>query len=686
MAWNQLAALADRRYVDDQRPFLPVANGTHFNGNGGSTANGLLQLRCRQTRKLLRVIASGATKLRVEWANIWTSNTPQAADASCEMAGPNSVTVRMSIEYPAGNPRLTAASAAWSSATAYVVRDQVNHLGSTWVAVAASTNSAPAAANANWRLVRRYPVRWDGDDGNGTKVFAAGDYRASLSIDLLDPMVPGDLIAVLGAFDTGNTTNRVPTAGANGACNTFPFVDWVIDAAGGMPAVGAALPDIGVTTQVNASTTAANSTDSTAWTRIPYATAITGNVPSRQCVALFGDSLIQGTGGDIRDGEPAGMFVRALDGMNWWRIAQGGNQAGCYSLNNAPWQMSCVARCSSVLTDLGMNDIQAGGTAAVVKASMTRVWQALAARGVPVYSGLLTPISASTDAWATTVNQTRWAGGTSPATQFPTDDATFLTSVYGLTQLWLGQDGAEITVDGVTQRAGQANHPLRQILDWRSLMADSQTSWKWNAGYTTDGAHPNGAAVTVQAAYLAPQLDGLVMGRGSLAQPIPAFNPAGEAPVQPFGRSEVFVRSATPITGSIMTSLGVASGRLYYGCRVWSGITSTRVWTILAGLDAAKMKVVASGSTAFTADTVGAFGFAAPLWIPAGQLVALVLATPATNAWGGLLAYNALVHKTGLNFLLAGTSADTVSLAGTVSLYTGVKFTAHAFRVWGELF
>lgn len=230
------------------------------------------------------------------------------------------------------------------------------------------------------------------------------------------------------------------------------------------------------------------------------------------------------------------------------------------------------------------------------------------------------------------------------------------------------------------------NHPLRQILDWRSLMVDSATSWKWNAGYTGDGAHPNGAAVAVQQAYLAPQLDGVVMGRGALAHPAPAFSPVGEAPVQPFSRSDVFVRSVTPTTGSIMTSLGVASGRTYYGCRVWSGVSSTRTWTILAGMDAAKMKVVASGSVAFGAEAVVPFGFAAPLWIPAGQLVALVLTTPAANAWGGLLAYNALVHKTGLNFLLAGTSADTVALVGTVSLYSAVKFTAHAFRVWGELF
>jgi hypothetical protein len=725
-----------RQYVDAQaKTFLPVANGTHFNGNGGATATaGLIQTRCRQTRKLLRVIASGADTLQVEWANIWTSNTPQAGNASCEIAGQQSVTARMTIEYPAGNPRLVSSSTAYASGTAYALLDQVTSGGSSWVCIQAGTGQTPATGSAYWRQVNRYVVNWDTQtDTSGTVVFAAGDYRKSRPIPLLEKTRQGDCIAILGGFDTGSATGYLPYAGASGASNTAPFVDWVLDSTStSLPAVGSALCDTGVTTQTNGNTTTANSTTASSWMKIPFATAITGNIPTKRCVALFGDSLVQGTGGDCRDGEPAGIFPRSVDGHSWWRIAQGGNRAGCYVPDNAPWQMSVVARCSGVITNLAMNDINANLTVAQVKSAMQTMWTMLGATGTPVYSGYPTPLSASSDAWATTANQSRFTNaGAVNTTQNPTDDASYLTSVYGQISMWLSQSGASITIpDGSTAKVGQRGHPLDGLVDWRALIADPQTSWKWNPGagatiYTADGAHPNTFSATVQAVYTAQQLEPVIYGRQMMPIAMPSYRPVGEPPVQSMPR--VLATSGSPSltnAGTMWTVLDVSPGRYYYGFRFatgsFTGTAPARQWTVLAGADPAKLGVVSSGTTfgwrsgdptSATAVVVGSSGTSpiasalidtglsgAPVWIPAGYVVVLAVSYPASAVASLFVGATEVINyqgRTGLGFCLSGFSGDTAVISAQASnLFENVNNTAPGagvivpwrFRIWAELY
>lgn len=677
-----------RRYVDSAaKTYFPVCNGTHFNGNGGATSTSLIQTRCRQTRKLLRVIGAGATELQVEWANIWTSNTPQGGGTS-ELAGPNSVTARMAIEYPAGNVRIVSGSSTYAAGTAYALLDQVVSAGIKYVCIQAGTGNTPASSPTFWRVVNTYVVTWEQQsDTSGTVTFPAGAYYRSQPIPLLEQTQQGDLLAILGAFDTGSSSNYVPYAGSSGASNTAPFVDWVVDAAGGLPAIGSALPDTGVTNQTNGNTTTASSVDQPSWMHIPFATAVTGNIPVKRCIALLGDSLM--VSGDIRDGEPCGLFPRSIDGASWWRIAQGGNRAGCYTGSNAPWQMSVVARCTALVTNLCMNDINANLTFAQVQAAVIKAWKMFAATGTPVYAGFPTPISASTDAWATTTNQSRYIAGGVNTTQNPNDDATYLTSVYGLTAMWMSQDGGVLTLtDGTSVKVGQAGHPIDQFLDWRGLMADPVTSWKWNAGYTTDGAHPTGTAAIVQSAYTAPSMEPVLMGRQQPASPLPIYSPHGEAPVGVFSRSLVSILSSGVSTGSIMGVIGVSSGRYYYGFRCWPGTAAgSRSWTLLAGADAAKLKVIASGTFTTVASTLQDTAIpGAPMWIPAGWTVALVLTTPAASSWGGATAIAAGLNKAGLGFLIAGTSADTAVLTGVINLFSASKFTVGAFRPWAELY
>lgn len=674
--------------------FLPVANGSHFNGNWGGPSTNLIQTQCRQSRKLLRVIAGGADHLQVEWANIFTTTAAPGTDLSCEINGPNAVTVRMAIEYPAGTIRLTSGSSTWSSATAYVVGDQVVHSGQKYLATAASTNQTPSGTSAFWRVVNTYVINWrEQTDSSGTVVFAPGVYRKSLPVKLSERVVFGDRIAVLGAFDSGGASNYIPYAGSNGAANHGRFVDWIVDAAGGLPAVGSSIVETGITNQTNGNATAANAADNQTWTKIPYATVITGNINSRRCVAIFGDSVAQGFGGDVRDGEPCGIFPRSLDGASWWRVAQGGNRAQNYTKTNAPWQFSVMRRCSAIICALGgLNDMMAGATAAQMKTYLERLWKALASTGAPVFTGLLTPISGSTDAWATTANQTRYtAGGTIPTTQFPTD-ADYASTVYGQTALWMSQDGGSIVDDaGVTVKAGQMGHPLLSILDWRSLMSDPATSWKWLPGFTTDGAHLAGSIVPSQVDLLVAQMEPVIMAREQLAHPLPNWNVSGEvaSTVQSMSRS-LAESLSTAASGTIATFVGTSPGRRYSQCRFWQGAKQVGAgltyWTVLAGADPAKMKIIDSGSANWAANSLGTITFATPQYIPGGWGVVLVLTSPSadTRQYAGRTSIASGLHTSGSGFVMAGTSADVgAALTGTINMMT--KFTVGTFRAWAEL-
>lgn len=679
--------------------FLPVANGTHFNGNGGSTQTSLITgTRVRATRKLLRVIAPGGTDvLQIEWANTWTTVIPQSGDATCEISNANAVKCRMAIEYPAGQPRQISGSTTYSAATAYAINDQVVYSSLKYVCIAAGTGQTPSTSPLYWRLVRTYAVTWDGQSSSdGTVTFAAGEYKRSRPVQLLEKVRAGDKIAVLGAFDSGSSGNYIPYAGANGACNTAPFVDWVIDYATDIAST-TTIVENGVTTETNGNTTTANSTTASAWMKIPYATAITGIIPVKRCIALFGDSLIQGSGGDIRDGEPAGIFVRSLDGVNWWRIAQGGNRAGCYVPGNAPWQASVLSRCTAVLTNMAMNDINANLTFAQTQSAMQQMWNFLKQAGIPAWGGYLTPISASSDSWATTTNQTRWTNsGAVNTTQNPNDDATYLTSIYGLTAMWLSQDGASMFAGDATVKVGQVGHPLEGLLDWRGLMADPATSWKWSAGYTSDGAHPTSVAAVVQAAYLAAQMEPLVMGRQIAPQVPPFFSPHGEPPIQSLPRSLVSDNSSSEAAaGTFVSVVAVSPGRFYYGFRIAAGsaTAASRNWTVLSGADPAKLKVIQSGSFTPVASAVQDTAFTGtPVWIPAGQVIAVALTVPITtaNVYLGSNAVFANMNKQALGFVTAGKSTDTSALTGTKSIFNATSgagaFAPHVFRLWVEVY
>jgi lysophospholipase L1-like esterase len=125
---------------------------------------------------------------------------------------------------------------------------------------------------------------------------------------------------------------------------------------------------------------------------------------------------------------------------------------------------------------LGINDITGGQNLAAMQARMQTVWAMLAAHGVTdIFQTTITPVTTSTDAWATVVNQT----------------ATATNGVRVSVNDWLRSKPAGIT----------------GILEVADLAETARNSGIWKAGFTADGTHPN---VTGHAALAAVPLGDLI--------------------------------------------------------------------------------------------------------------------------------------------------------------------------------
>lgn len=457
---------------------VPVTNRSHFNGNGGAAASALPATWLRYARTLRRVTRGGATQLGVEWANIFTNNTT----GSTEVNGPNSVSIRMSVEYPAGNWRQVSGSTAWASGTVYNPLDQVTYTdGNSYVAITTTTaGTAPTGAlGTQWQQVGRYLVRWDNDDGAGTLAVAPGGIVQSQKINLPGPLPVGASMAVNMTVNTGSATGQFPYGFQ--AQTSGNYLDWVQDWTSSPPAPGSASDPV-----TNWVTTAANAATSS--TYIPAPSVVTGNSPERRTLWIMGDSIAMGTGDSVVDGEQPGWIVRALQGAPYWRCAQGGQQMGTFSTVGAtPWQMAAAGRCTAAIVQLGVNDLQQAQTAATIEARAKTVWGELAKRGLRVWATTLGPFTNSTDNWATLANQTAWTTG--GAGQFGA------SSQWTIYNAWI-MDGAPLTIEGNTVRAGDVRHPLAGVISPPRAIIDPATGWKWIVngaanGYTIDGAHPS---------------------------------------------------------------------------------------------------------------------------------------------------------------------------------------------------
>lgn len=92
--------------------------------------------------------ANGSTNLPSAFVN-------SAAPGSQDAVPDSSTYVRLDASHASNNVAYNYRGV-WSSATAYVIGDEVVYSGSYWLALANSTNSAPAQGNGNWQVVGAY--------------------------------------------------------------------------------------------------------------------------------------------------------------------------------------------------------------------------------------------------------------------------------------------------------------------------------------------------------------------------------------------------------------------------------------------------------------------------------------------------------------------------------------------------
>jgi hypothetical protein len=176
-------------------------------------------------------------------------------------------------------------------------------------------------------------------------------------------------------------------------------------------------------------------------------------------IGLFGDSRVIGAT-DLPDASgDMGELARSIGptrayingGINtdraMWIAVSGTNRAALF------------AYCSHLVTEYGFNDLNLGArTAAQIQANLATIWSAFP--GKPKFHVTYDPGTTSTDAWATTGNQTT-----------------------------LTHDAVRLAMNAWTR--GRPS-PLNGYFDIASLTESGLNSGKWGApGFTTDGIHPS---------------------------------------------------------------------------------------------------------------------------------------------------------------------------------------------------
>ncbi len=125
---------------------------------------------------------------------------------------------------------------------------------------------------------------------------------------------------------------------------------------------------------------------------------------------------------------------------------------------------------TSAVCELGSNDIFASGSSlAAIQALMLTTWSEFSLRGIPVWQTTITPRTTTTDAWATTANQTV-VNAAQEAVRVGLN--TWLRAgapIVGGVAVAVGTTGAIVM--------GQAGHPLTGIFD-----ATAQIETSFNSG------------------------------------------------------------------------------------------------------------------------------------------------------------------------------------------------------------
>lgn len=199
----------------------------------------------------------------------------------------------------------------------------------------------------------------------------------------------------------------------------------------------------------------------------------------KAAIALFGDSIStyctynsasQPTSGFIYAGIATNIPVI---GMNMY-----GNKLA-YELTNANAHVSVALKgCNIAICQLGINDYATAGTFTYVTNLWTQFWLQLSASGLKVFQTTLSPVTASSDSWATTGNQ---------------------SIIYN--------------VSALNDWVRKCPPPLSGYVEVADTVMTSRNSGIWKAtggalGYTIDGEHPSQLGATTMAVAIASWANG----------------------------------------------------------------------------------------------------------------------------------------------------------------------------------
>lgn len=126
-------------------------------------------------------------------------------------------------------------------------------------------------------------------------------------------------------------------------------------------------------------------------------------------IGLIGDSICAGSGDAYNTVSGyAGYIERGLSNTYAWLSSCRSTDQINFFLAHAAWRLAYFPQyITSVINELGTNDVQTGGnSAATVEANLTALYNEFKSRGVAAYQTTLLPRTSSTDFWTTAANQT----------------------------------------------------------------------------------------------------------------------------------------------------------------------------------------------------------------------------------------------------------------------------------------
>lgn len=247
---------------------------------------------------------------------------------------------------------------------------------------------------------------------------------------------------------------------------------------------------------------------------------ITGTLTETQfarAVWRLGDSIVAGAGESANvelvgaGATQAGGFVsRALNG-NFGNlcVAHGSDAAWKFVGDSGHRRLKIAGSAKYAIENFGTNDLSDGRTVAQVRADNITTWRMLAARGVTTYRTTITPVTSSTDTWATSGNQT--IGARNPNRILlntwyrdgaPVDVSTFTAAAVGATGATIARAAVyDATGAIVAASSGASGHPLAGVFETADTVETARDSGLWKSpGYTADGLHPSGAGHAAMAA------------------------------------------------------------------------------------------------------------------------------------------------------------------------------------------